>query len=393
MGKSQSDEQEPASFSRVAIETGAGETSVKHQSKTKTTKSGNQLPMEGCMIGLDVSDEYTHAAVLDGNGELVEETRVRTREVDVRRWLSRWRASVVALETGTHARWMERVGRQCGHEMVVADARRLRLIYAGTNKTDKLDAIKLARLARADRELLYEVKHREEEEHADLAVIAAREMLVEMRTAAINLVRGMVKSAGKRVGSCSSHKFSEQATEVIPDYLRNALAPMLEHIDELSERIREYDERIEHLAQTKYPETAVLRQISGVGSLAALTFRLTIGRGERFEHSRDVGCYVGLRPKRDQSGEQDPGLGISKAGNPRLRKTLVHCAHYILGRFGPDTDLRRWGLKLAEGGRNAKKRAIVAVARKLAVLMHRLLVSQRDYEPLRQAQRQAGVAA
>lgn len=234
--------------------------------------------------------------------------------MDVRRWLSDGgRAWWHWKREHTHGGWSE--------WDASADTRwwwptrwRLRLIYAGTNKTDKLDAIKLARLARADRELLYEVKHREEEEHADLAVIAAREMLVEMRTAVINLVRGMVKSAGKRVGSCSSHKFSEQATEVIPDYLRNALAPMLEHIDELSERIREYDERIEHLAQTKYPETAVLRQISGVGSLAALTFRLTIGRGERFEHSRDVGCYVGLRPKRDQSGEQDPGLGISKAG-------------------------------------------------------------------------------
>jgi transposase len=349
--------------------------------------------MEGCTIGLDVSDEYTYAAVLDGNGKLVEETRMRTQEASVRQWLSKWQPSVVALETGTHARWIERVGGECGHEMVVADARHLRLIYGGTNKTDRVDAVKLARLARADRALMYEVKHRDEEEHADLAVIAAREMLVQMRTAAINMVRGMVKSAGKRVGACSSTQFTTRATAVVPDYLRNALAPILEQIDEFSERIREYDERIEHLAQTKYPETAVLKQIAGIGALSALTFRLTIGKGDRFQQSRDVGSYVGLRPKRDQSGERDPRLGITKTGNERLRKTLVHSAHYILGPFGPDTDLRRWGLKLAAGGRNAKKRAIVAVARKLAVLMHRLLVDQKDYEPLRQQRRQAEVAA
>jgi transposase len=342
-------------------------------------------------VGLDVSDDYTYAAVVSESGELVLEDRFPTREPAVRRWLSAGPSAVVALETGTHSRWMAKVARECGHEVIVANARELRLIYAGSNKTDRLDALKLARLARVDPALLKPVRHRDDSQHADLAVISARELLVRMRADAINLVRGTVKSSGGRVASCASTSFTNWAGEALPDVLRNALAPMLEQIDELSARIQEYDERIEHLALTRYPETALLKQVTGVGTLTALTFVLTIGDATRFERSRDVGCFVGLRPKRDQSGERDPRLGISKRGDSRLRRTLVHCAHYILGPFGPDCDLRRWGLKLAEGGN--KKKAIIAVARKLAVLLHRLWATGEAYEPLRNAQRQTAQAA
>lgn len=344
---------------------------------------------EGCTVGLDVSDDYTYAAVLNEHGELLIEERIRTREPELRRWLAGGAPALVALETGTHSRWMAKVARECGHEVIVANARELRLIYAGTNKTDRVDAKKLARLARVDPGLLKPVQHRGEQEHADLAVIAARELLVKMRSEAINMVRGMVKAQGSRVRACSSESFSEAAGEVMPEVLRNALAPVLEQIDDLSERIREYDERIEHLARTRYPETELLTQVAGVGTLAAMTFRLTIGDARRFERSRDVGCWAGLRPRREQSGERDRRLGITKAGDQRLRRTLVSCAHYILGPFGPDTDLRRWGLQLAGQHSHGKKRAVVAVARKLAVLLHRLLTAGEVYEPLRQARRRA----
>ena len=212
------------------------------------------------------------------------------------------------------------------------------------------------------------------------------------------MVRGLVKTTGKRVAACAPESFTKYAAEVLPDELRNALAPILEHLDGLDDRIREYDERIEHVAQTKYPQTALLTQITGVGTLTAVTFVLTIGDPWRFERSRDVGCYVGLVPRRDQSGERDPQLRITKAGNSRLRRTLVNCAHYIPGPFGPDTDLRQWGLQLAKSGRrgagrNQKKRAIIAVARKLAVLLHRLLTTGEVYEPLRKASREMKAAA
>jgi transposase len=363
---------------------------MKKHNKRQTTKPG-AYP-EGCTIGLDVSDEYTYVAVVSETGELLIDDRFPTREPAVRRWLSAGASAVVALETGSHSRWIAKVARECGHRVIVANARELRLIYAGTNKTDRVDALKLARLARVDPELLKPIHHRGDREHADLAVIGARELLVKMRSEAINLVRGSVKSNGSRVAACASTSFTRWAAEVLPDELRNALAPMLEQIDELSGRIQEYDERIEHLALTRYPQTALLKQVTGVGTLTALTFLLTVGDPARFERSRDVGCFVGLRPRRDQSGERDPRLGITKAGDARLRRTLVHCAHYILGPFGPDCDLRRWGLKLAQGGNN-KKKAIIAVARKLAVLLHRLWTTGEVYEPLRNAGRQKAMAA
>jgi len=364
----------------------------KHNSKKEQTAKPGVYP-EGCTVGLDVSDEFTYAAVINKDGALLIEDRIKTREPELRRWLMAGPPAVVALETGTHSRWMAKVVRECNHQVIVANARELRLIYAGTNKTDRVDALKLARLARVDPELLKPIQHRGDQEHADLAVIVARELLVKMRTEAINMVRGMVKSDGGRVTACASVSFTRWAAEQLTEALRNALAPILEQIDNLSERIREYDERIEHLAQTTYRQSLLLTQVGGVGTLTAMTFLLTIGDPWRFERSRDVGCYIGLRPKRDQSGERDPKLGITKTGDSRLRRTLVNCAHYILGRFGPDTDLRRWGLKLAGQGTNGKKRAIVAVARKLAVLLHRLLTTGEVYEPLRNAGRQVIAAA
>ena len=365
---------------------------MKKHNKTEGQQGSGKYP-EGCTVGLDVGDEYTHAAVINGQGELLIEERMRTREPEMRKWLSSGPAALVALETGTHSRWIAKVAGECGHEVIVANARELRLIYGGTNKHDRMDAKKLARMARIDPELLKPVKHRSDRQHSDLAVIGARELLVKMRSEAINMVRGMVKAAGRRVDACPSESFPRYAAEVVPEELKNALAPVLEFLDELNNRIREYDERIEHLAKTEYPEVALLTQVAGVGTLTALMFVLTIGDPWRFQRSRDVGCYLGLRPKRNQSGERDPQLGISKVGNSRLRKTLVNCAHVILGRSGRDCDLRRWGLKLAGTGKNAKKRAVVAVARKLAVLLHALWTTGQEYRPLREVKVDSGIAA
>jgi transposase len=168
------------------------------------------------------------------------------------------------------------------------------------------------------------------------------------------------------------------------------LKPLLEEVASLTEKMHACDKRIEQIAREEYPETELLRQVSGVGPLIALTFVLTVEDAARFQHSRDVGCYVGLRPKRSASGESQPQLGISKEGDRYLRKLLVQGAHHILGQRGPDTDLKRWGRKLsARGGKNAKKRAIVAVARKLAILLHQLWVSGAVYEPLRNSQASA----
>jgi transposase len=167
--------------------------------------------------------------------------------------------------------------------------------------------------------------------------------------------------------------------------VREALLPLVRLVEMLSRSIEDYDQRIETLAAEKYPQTERLRQVKGVGALTSLAYVLTLESPERFAQSRDVGPYLGLVPKQEDSGDNQPQLRISKAGDEMLRRLLVGSAQYILGPFGPDTDLRRYGLRLCErGGKNAKKRAAVAVARKLAVLLHRLWVSGEVYEPLRQ---------
>ncbi|MBV9767810.1 MAG: IS110 family transposase, partial [Acidobacteriaceae bacterium] len=256
-----------------------------------------------------------------------------------------------------------------------------------SRKNDKLDARTLARLARLDPELLRPIQHRSEEAQQDLTLIRVRAALVEGRTALINSARGLAKSLGERLPACDADSLDMEYLNGLPTKLKTSLQPLLEEVESLTKRIHACDERIEQIAREKYPETKLLKQVKGVGTLIALTFVLTLEDAGRFRKSRDVGCYVGLRPKSRESGESQPQLGISKEGDVYLRKLLVQGAHCILSRRGPDTDLKRWGLRLcARGGKNAKKRAVVAVGRKLGVLLHRLWVTGEVYEPLRNSQ-------
>ncbi len=267
-------------------------------------------------------------------------------------------------------------------------SQKTRLIYASKRKTDEIDAENLARLARLDPKLLYPLKHRGEDSQAHLAIIRSRQALVNVRTQLVNHVRGAVKSFGARLPKCPASSFHNKVVEHIPEALWPALGPLLETIGSLTERIRDYDHQLETICQEHYPETDLLRQVEGVGALTALTFVLTLEDPYRFERSRSVGAYLGLVPARDQSGDRDPQKHISKEGDERLRKLLVGSAHYILGPFGQDSDLRRHGEKIARrGAKNAKKRAAVAVARKLSVLLHRLWVTGEIYEPLYNAHR------
>src|SRR2546426_689927 len=211
---------------------------------------------------------------------------------------------------------------------------------------------------------------------------------MEAGTALVNAARGLVKSYGERLPKCGTQQVSGKLAEGLSAELREVLEPLLREVESLNERIQEYDERMEKIAKEVYPEVSLLKQVKGVGTQIALTYVLTIEDPYRFPKSRAVGCFLGLRPGRRNSGESEPQKKISKEGDRYLRTMMVQGAHYILGPFGEDSDLRRWGLKLAErGGKNAKKRAVVAVARKLAVLLHRLWVSGEVYEPLRNSQK------
>jgi len=340
--------------------------------------------------GLDLGDKYSYLCFIDSqSGEVIEEGRLRTSpEAFLRRFGSE-RPMRIAIEAGTHSPWASRVlEEECGHEVLVANSRKLRLIYANKRKTDEVDAQNLARLARLDPRLLYPLKHRGEECQAHLAVIRSRQALVDCRTQLVNHVRGAVKSFGARLPKCPARSFHKRAKEHIPEALRPALEPILEQIASLTERIRGYDRRLETICQEHYPETDLLRQVEGIGPLTALTFVLTLEDPHRFERSRSVGAYLGLVPARDQSGDRDPQKRISKEGDEMLRKLLVGSAHYILGPFGSDSDLRRHGEKIASrGGKNAKKRAAVAVARKLSVLLHHLWVTGEVYDPLHNTHR------
>jgi transposase len=340
--------------------------------------------------GLDLGDRYSYLCLIDQeDGEVVEEGRLRTTPEALRRRFASERPLRIAIETGTHSPWVSRVLKECGHEVLVANARKLRLIYANRQKTDEVDAENLARLGRLDPKLLYPVEHRDEDSQAHMAVIRSREALVGCRTQLVNHVRGAVKSFGARLPKCPARSFHKRAPEHIPEALRPALGPLLEQIGSLTERIRQYDRKLEAISEERYPETSLLRQVEGIGALTALTFVLTVGDPYRFEKSRSVGAYLGLVPARDQSGDRDPQRRISKEGDELLRKLLVGSAHYVLGPFGSDSDLRRHGQKIASraGGKNAKKRAAVAVARKLSVLLHRLWVTAEVYDPLHDVHR------
>jgi transposase len=346
-------------------------------------KQSKNISQQRLTIGLDLGDRNSWYCVLDEAGQIQLEQRVRTSAKALQEVFGRMPRSRIALEIGTHSPWISRLLSELGHEVIVANARKVRLIGESRKKDDRLDARTLARLARIDPELLYPVKHRSAQAQADLMMIRARAGLVRARTGLVNTARGLAKSYGERLRGCNVRNMDPEKAEGLSPELQRALEPLLSAIEELSQQISEYNDRIEALAQASYPQVELLKQIKGVGTLIALTFLLTLEDPHRFGKSRDVGCYLGLQPARRNSGQSEPQMHISKEGDPYLRTLLVQGAQHILGPFGIDCDLRRWGLKLAErGGRNGKKRAIVATARKLAVLLHHLWVSGEVYEPL-----------
>lgn len=339
-------------------------------------------------VGLDVGDKWCHVAVVDRDGSLIQKSRVETGEGSLREYfeaLGQRKVMRVILEAGPHSHWISRLLEAiAGTEVVVANPRRLKMIYESDSKSDEVDAEALARLGRVDPSLLRPIKHRSMKSQADLSVVRSREVLVRSRTQLVNHVRGVVKGFGIKLRRCSTPSFAKKVAEDIPDSLKPALMPVLDTIQELTKKIYVFDRLVEQIAVTEYPATERLRQVSGVGALTALSYVLVLDDAARFRKSRMVGCYLGLRPRKDQSGNRDPELHITKAGDRMLRCLLINSAQYILGPNRPDSDLRRWGLKLAaRGGKTAKKEAVVGVARKLSVLLHHLWITGDDYDPLR----------
>lgn len=333
-------------------------------------------------IGMDMGDKKHSICILNSQGEVIKRDTLSNTATAIRKYFSSHAACRISLEAGTHSGWVSRILEELGYEVLIGNPRKLRVIWNSNEKDDNRDAEMLARIARLDPHLLYPIHHRSADAHTDLAVIKSRDALVKSRTMLITHARGIVKALGERIRSCSAEAFHLRLQEDMPAALAPALEPVMKMIEELTRRIRHYDKVIDQYCKEKYPETESILNITGVGPITALSFVLTIEESARFAKSRAAGAYLGLVPKRDKSGETDKQLRITKAGDAYLRRLLVGCAQYILGPFGPDCDLRRFGMKLAErGGKNAKRRAVVAVARKLAVLMHVLWKTGNNYDP------------
>lgn len=357
-----------------------------HPTDDFATHTSVELPTT---IGLDLSDRVSHYHVMSGDGTTLSTGKVLTQRQDLVELFARWKGCRLVIEAGGHSPWVSRLGRDCGMDVVVANPRRVQLIAKSDRKSDRSDAETLARLGKSDIELLSPIVHRSKEAQAHLAVQRARNAVVSARTSLINHVRGVLKSHGHRAPSCAPECFHNRALRAIPAELKLALTPLLKLIGQGNAQVKVFDKELERLGRERYPITQLMQQSPGVGPIVSLCYVLTLDDPARFRRGRDVGAYLGLVPRKRNSGALDPQLRITKAGDGEMRRLLVLSANYILGRFGPDCDLRRFGLRIAGDGsdKKAKKRARVAVARKLAVLLHYLWKTGVAYDPFHLAKK------
>src|SRR5437764_573839 len=301
---------------------------------TVQTLRNEILKKQKLTIGMDLGDRWSCYCIPDEAVTIDPQQKVAMTPEAMKQTFSKIPRSLIAMETGTHSPWVSRLLTELGYKVVVAHAQKVQLITKSNRKDDRHDARTLARLARIDPELLGPVRHRSAQAQIHLTVIRARAELVRARTALVHAARGLVKSYGQRLPKCGTRQVSRELGAGLPAELREVLEPLLQEIESLNERIEEYDERMEKIARERYPHVELLKQVKGVGTQIALTYILTLEDPHRFPKSREVGCFLGLRPGRRDSGESQPQMHISKEGDRYLRTMLVQGAHYILGPFG-----------------------------------------------------------
>lgn len=336
-------------------------------------------------IGIDLGDQQSAFCVLDADGQILEEGKVPTNRVAFADRFGTDLVGRVVIEACAHSLWASRSLAALGHEVIIANPRQLHLISKSERKSDRNDARILARVGRVDPKLLHPVQQRSEESFAVRTLLGARTLLVATRTRLINHVRAEAKTLGEPLPGCETYVFTRRARLHLPERIRASVEPLLEVLDETQERINRYDREIDRLCDEVYPQTKILRQVTGVGPVISLTYVATIENPNRFPRSRVVGAYLGLVPRTYQSGNSDPQLGISKTGDRELRRLLVSAATYMMRRSSPDCDLKRYGKRVARGDSpRDRNRARVAVARKLAVLLHRLWITGEVYRPIQE---------
>lgn len=333
-------------------------------------------------LGLDLSDRVSTYHVQRGDGQALEQGKVTTQRESLAALFRRFQGCRLMIEAGTHSPWISRLGQECGMQVFVANPRRFEEIAKNERKTDRADAEILADVGRTRVQHLRSITHRSKQAQIDLSIQRARGELVRTRTALINHVRGVMKSHGYRGPSASAESFARRLSGALPKELDPVLTPLLRLLQDINTQIKQYELQLQAIPRTQ-PIAKHLQAIPGIGPIGAVTFALTIDDPTRFKRARQVGAYLGVVPSKRDSGDYHPQLHITKAGDREMRRLLVLAAQYILGRFGPDCDLRRFGQKIAGpgGNRAAKKRAVVAVARKLGVLMYHLWVTGEEYDP------------
>jgi transposase len=337
-------------------------------------------------IGLDLGDANSQVCVLNGHGKITSRLKVATTPESFEALFHSFAGKPVRLtiEVGAHSRWVQKLARRCGIEdLVVANPRKIALISKSLKKTDQEDAYVLARAGQGLPEMLSPVEHSSDELYSDRALVQSRALLVRTQSQLVTRIRSLVKTTGSRLPPCSADAFFRKAPEHVPPILRAACAPLFEVLEKIHQQIAAIDKSIRQFVRKKYPIAARLQEIPGVGPIVALSFVLTVQDPRRFRTTRDIGAYLGLAPRKQQSGSSNPQLGITKAGDSEMRRLLVLAAHCLLAR-GKDCALKRWGKALSDrGGRSAKKRAIVALARKLAVTMLAIWKSNTPFDPWR----------
>jgi transposase len=342
------------------------------------------IDLTQCVVGVDLGDRKSVACIY-ARGAIVSWFEFAMTPEGVRAAFEGKGFQRVALEAGAQSAWVTRLLQALGYTPVVANPRKLKAISANERKSDRNDALILAKLVWADVSLLYPIQHRSEERALALSVLRARDAVVTGRCRVINTIRSMAKALGHRLKKGTAEGFVKREAEV-PAELVPAVGGLFVVLHTLNAQIAAYDLQLERLIESSFPEAKRPKQVRGVGPVTALAFVLTLEDPQRFPNGRTAAAFIGLAPRRDQSGTIDRQLRISKTGSNLLRRLLVQCAQYILGPLGRDCDLRRWGHGLAaRGGKNGKKRAVVATARKLAVLMFRLWKSGDVWKPLHNA--------
>ena len=333
-------------------------------------------------IGMDLGNKKHAVVAIDADGKPLFRTEVANTPEALEPFFREHAGATVAMETGLCCRWISALARKCGCEVLVGNARRLSAIWLSKRKNDENDALLIAKLARADRELFYPVNLRDDEHHAMIQIIELREIAVSQRTQIVNSIRGMCKAGGTFLPKCSADCFHKVGPNAIPSGERWKFTPLLAQLKQLAETIGRYDKMLRKYSAKHFrEEVTLLRSVAGVGEVTACAFVAHISDANGFGRARDAGCFFGLTPGQDQSGDKDAPRCITKTGSSMMRSLLVNSANYILRDASPDSALKRFGMRIcARGGKVAKRKAKIAVARKLAVVMLAMLKSGKPYD-------------